>query len=215
MARTDDALNFLRDYAKDHPQAVEVQANLGQLMQNHGLLEEARQIFLKLLDIDKSNVEWLTREAEVLYEMGELDDALLYYDQIYEINRDDIAANLGFLRIHISKKNYEKAKPFLDFLKEEHSDIYDLNVLAGLYYQENNNHDKARYYFERAIEIDSSRALPYYQLGLLLVQKGDFGQACDNWKKALLLSPDEELAKKIRQCLKITVELCELIKQQV
>ncbi len=215
MARTDDALNFLRDYAKDHPQAVEVQANLGHLMQEHGLLEEARQIFLDLLDIDKSNVEWLTGEAEVLYEMGELDDALLYYDQLYEVNRDDIAVNLGFLRIYINKKNYEKAKPFLDFLKEKHSDIYDLNVLAGLYYQENDDHEEARYYFEKAIEIDSSRAFPYYQLGLLLVQKGDFGKACDNWKKALLLSPDEELAKKTRHCLKITVELCELIKQQV
>lgn len=169
---------------------------------------------MELLDVDKSNVAWLTREAEVLCEMGKLDDALLYYNQIYGINKENISANLGFLKIYISKKDYAKAKPFLDFLKGEHSNIYDINVLAGLYYYENNEHNEAVHHFEKAVEIDSSQALPYYQLGLLLVQKGDFEQACDNWKKALLLSPDEELAKKIRHCLKITIELSEFLKQQ-
>lgn len=214
MARTDDAFSFLRKYIKDHPQDVEVKATSGDLMQQQGLLEEARRIFLELLDVDKSNVAWLTREAEVLCEMGKLDDALLYYNQIYGINKENISANLGFLKIYISKKDYAKAKPFLDFLKGEHSNIYDINVLAGLYYYENNEHNEAVHHFEKAVEIDSSQALPYYQLGLLLVQKGDFEQACDNWKKALLLSPDEELAKKIRHCLKITIELSEFLKQQ-
>lgn len=214
MAKTDDAFATLNSYIKEHPQDAEVKASLGNMMRQNGQLKEAKVLYLELLDVDQNNIGWLTQEAEILCALGELDDALSYYDKIYKMNNENIAANLGFLRIHISKKDFQKAEPFLKFLSDKHSDIYDFNVLAGLYYHENNKRDEAIHYFEKAIELDSSQALPYYHLGLLLVQRGDFERACDNWKKALLLSPDEELAKKTRHCLKITVELSEFIKQQ-
>jgi len=214
MTRNDDAIAVLEQHIGAHPKDVEVKAALGSMLRQNSRLQEAKKIYLDLLDSDTNNIDWLTQEAEILAVLGELDDALEYYDKIYVLDSENIAANLGFLKIHVSKKDFEKAEPYLNFFNDKHSDIYDYNVLAGLYYHEKNKHDEAVHYFEKAIELDSSQALPYYQLGLLLVQKGDFGKACDNWKKALLLSPDEELAKKTRHCLKMTVELSEFIKQQ-
>ncbi len=105
--------------------------------------------------------------------------------------------------------------PYLDFFNVKYPDNYDFNILSGIYYLEKNDHENADKYFNKAIELDSSKPLPYYQIGLIQVQKGDFGSACDNWKKALLLSPGEELIKKIRHCLKITVELTEFLKKEV
>ncbi|MGB3341520.1 MAG: tetratricopeptide repeat protein [bacterium] len=214
MTKTEDAIAVLEQYIGEYPQDVEVKAALGSMMRQNNRLEEAEKIYLELLDTDETNIEWLTQEAEILTALGRLDDALQYYDKIYDLDNENIAANLGFSRIHISKRDFEKAEPYLNFLNDKHTDIYDYNVLAGLYFHEKNEHDEAVHHFEKAIELDSSRALPYYQLGLLSVQKGDFERACDNWKKALLLSPDEEIAKKTRQCLKMTVELSEFIKQQ-
>jgi tetratricopeptide (TPR) repeat protein len=207
MTRIDDAIAFLEQYIGEYPQDVEVKAALGSMMQQNNRLEEAKKIYLELLDTDGNNIEWLVQEAEILTALGTL-------DEIYGLDNENIAANLGFLKIHISKKDFEKAEPYLNFLNAKHTDIYDYNVLAGLYFHEKNKHDEAVHHFEKAIEIDSSRALPYYQLGLLLVQKGDFERACDNWKKALLLSPDEKLTMKTRQCLKMTVELSEFIRQK-
>lgn len=214
MSRIDDAVDTLKYHIDKHPQDNEVKVALGDLMYQNDRLQEANDIFLELLKTDDNNIEWLTKEARIMHAMGDLDEALNYYDKIYKLDNENVVANLGFLRIHISRKDFARAEPYLNFLSEKHSDIYDYNVLAGLYFHERNDHEKAVYHFEKAIELDSSKALPYYQLGLLLVQRGDFSKACDNWKKALLLSPDEQLAKKTRHCLKMTVELAEFIQQE-
>ena len=119
------------------------------------------------------------------------------------------------MRIYLASKELAKAAPYVQFLRDTHPNLYDVNLYAGLYYLESNEREQAKQHLYKAIEIDSSQALPYYHLGSLLVQEGDFESACDNWKKALLLSPEEELANKIRHCLKITVELSEFIRKEV
>jgi hypothetical protein len=70
-------------------------------------------------------------------------------------------------------------------------------------------------HFDKAIEIDASQPLPYYHRGLLNVQGGAFEAACENWKKALLLSPPEDLAQKIRHCLNLTIELSEILEKEI
>jgi tetratricopeptide (TPR) repeat protein len=212
---TYDAINLLTYYRKSHGQDKEVNAALAAILNEVGRLAEAKNVYLELLEMEKNNVEWLTELAEVLYNMNEQNEALSLYSKIYEINNENIAANLGFLKIHIKNKNLDKATPYLDFLKKNYPDFYDFNILAGAYYLEKNDPENADSYFNKAIELDSSKPLPYYQIGLLQVQQGNFDVACDNWKKALLLSPGEELVEKTRQCLRITVELNEFLKKEV
>ncbi len=210
----EDALSFLRNYTKNHPQDYEVMVKLGKILQKLGNLHEAKEIFRRLTKIDSKNVEWLSDLASIYCEMNELDEAISVYGKMYEMSKTNVAANLGFLKVYTKKRDFDKVKPYLDFLNEEHPDIYDFNVLAGIYYLEKNDRTKSGQYFQKAIELDASKALPYYHLGLIQVQKGDFENACDNWKKALLLSPDKELTKKIKHCLKITVELSEFLRNE-
>jgi tetratricopeptide (TPR) repeat protein len=124
-----------------------------------------------------------------------------------------VAANLGLLKIHIRQKTYTEAVKYLNMLEKEHPDIHEFNVSAGIYWFENGDRQKAEKYFQKAIELDPSKPLAYYEMGLLLVQKGNFDEACDNWKKALLMSPEEDLAEKISHCLKITMEMLEFLKK--
>lgn len=171
-------------------------------------------MYVSLLNTDSVNVEWLTRIANICYSLDRLDEALGYYNRLYELDNQNLSANLGFLEICIRNKNFSKAAAYIEFLKGKHPDNYEFNVFAGLYHVDKGEHETAKAYFAKAIDIDSSKPLPYYHLGLLQIRRGDFEGACSNWKKALLLSPDAELVKKIRHCLRITVELSEFIRNE-
>ena len=62
--------------------------------------------------------------------------------------------------------------------------------------------------------MPQSRCLMYHR-GLLSVQRGAFGSAVENWKKALLLSPPEDLANRIKHCLNLTIELSEILEREI
>jgi len=212
---TDDALNFFSKYTKKHPEDKEAKVEQGRMFRKTGRLSEAKDVYEELLKLQSDNINWLTELGDILYRLHELDESLVVYQRIYEADNQNIEANLGLLKIGVEKKEYDKIGPYFDFFKERHPQNYDFNVLAGVYHQEKNAREEALRYFQKAVELDSTRAFPYYHLGLLQVQRGDFESACDSWEKALLLKPEEELEEKIRHCLRITVELSEFLKKEV
>jgi len=211
----DEAINLLSQYIENHPDDIEVMTILCGVYKSVGNLTSAKDVYLKLLDIEEGNVTWLTELAEVNYSLGQLDEALQLFNKLYHKNNKDISANLGLLKIYLKKRELDKAIPHVEFLENEHPELYETNVFIGIYWLEKDNRQKAESYLQKAIELDPSKTLPYYHLGLLQVQKGEFDNAGDTWKKALLLSPDEELAEKIRHCLRITMEMLEILKKGV
>ncbi len=211
---TDDAIKYLTIHTQNHAHDTEIKATLARMLQETERLNEAKEIYSELVKLEPNNDEWLTELAEILYSVNELNESLSLYRRLYELDANNIAANLGFLKISIKNRDLNKAATYLDFFKEKNPDVYDFNIFAGLYYLAKNEYDDALRYFQKAIELDASRPLPYYHLGLLQIKKGDFDSACNNWRKALLLNPEQELAQKIKQCLKITTELSEFLKKE-
>ncbi len=209
------AVDVLEDYIVKHPDENEARAILAKVYDRAGESAKALNIYDHLLKHEPDNVGWLTDAANLKYALKDNEGALRLYQRLHDLNSDSLEANLGFARLYLMQRMMNEAEPYLKVLSEKYPDSYDYTVLAGIYHLEKNNRKEAARFFERSIERDSSRPLPYYHLGLLLVQSGDFEGACDNWKKALLLSPDKELAKKIRHCLKITYELTEFLRKEV
>lgn len=211
----ESAIALLEGYIAQYPDVNSSKQLLGTLFKTGGDIEKAKTIFTELMEQQPDIVEWIVQVADLTWQSGDHDKARELYMRILGQSKDHVRANIGLLRIHMYKKNLDQAAPYVQFLREKHPDLYDVNVLVGLYYLENNERAEANVHLQRAIEIDSSQAPPYYHLGLLRVQEGDFESACDNWKKALLLSPEQDLAKKVRHCLTMTVELSEFIKKEV
>ena len=209
------AVEVLEQYIQGHPDEDEAKTILARLYDSAGEFSKALSIYNNLLEKDPNNIAWLTSAAFMMYTLKDSEGALRLYQQLYTLNNENCDANLGFARVHLMQRRFNEAEPYLKWLSGKYPDIYEYNLLAGIYNLEKNNRDEAMRFFEKAIERDASEPLPYYHLGLLLVQKGDFETACDNWKKALLLSPDKDLAKKIRHCLKITYEITEFLKKEV
>ena len=215
IGNTDDALNFLSRYVNKCPQDIEAKAEQGRMLYKIGRLTEAKDVYEELLKYQSDNIQWLTELGEILYGLHDLDRSLAMYHRIYEMDNEHREAHLGLLKISIEKKEYDKIGTYLDFFKEKHPEDYDFNVLAGVYHLEKNAREEALRYFQKAVELDSTKAFPLYHLGLLQVQKGDFRSACDSWEKALHLKVEEELEEKIRHCLRITMELSEFLNKEV
>jgi len=209
------AIDLLEQYGNKHHNAVGIKHLLGLLLKDSGEIKKASEVFTGLMEQQPDTEEWTFQVADLALHGRDYDKALELFSKIIEKNKEHIGANLGFIRVYLNTKNLTKATPYVQFLKDKHPDLYDVNQYIGLYYFERNERAEAKQYLQNAIEIDSSQALPYYHLGLLLVQEGNFESACDNWKKALLISPEEALAKKVRHCLNITVELSEFLKKEV
>lgn len=106
----------------------------------------------------------------------------------------------------------ETAK-ILNSLDRKFPNNYEIQILLGLYLIKKRDYNEAVKKLSKAISIDPSRSLPYYHLGLIYAQKGQFDDACNAWKKGLLLNPEPELATKVRSCLEVTIELEELLKK--
>uniref|UniRef100_A0A7C4TG58 Tetratricopeptide repeat protein n=1 Tax=candidate division WOR-3 bacterium TaxID=2052148 RepID=A0A7C4TG58_UNCW3 len=211
----EDAINLLNSYTQKHPTDVESQLALAGFLKSLGRLKDAREKYYHLLELQNDNPQYLKEIAELSFLLDEIDEASITYHKLYSMDDRDIAANLGLLKVSLKKKELEKAKLYVDFLEKEGVDSFEFNLYGGIYWLEKNERERARGYLKRAIELEPSKPLPYYHLGLLLVNEGKFDEACSNWKKALLLSPDEELSNKISYCLRITMEMMEFLKKAV
>jgi len=211
----DAAIKLLADYQQDNPDAVDVLGSWARMLKGRGKIEKAKQVYASLSELEPNNLSWLNEVAELSYLLGEEDEALSFYRKVHEQDNKNIGANLRLLRIYLNKRRLDEAAQCLDLLEPNNQDVYEYNILAGIYWSERKEYEKAIGYFDKAIELDSSQPLPYYHRGLLNVQRGAFQSACENWKRALLLSPPEDLAYKIRHCLNLTVELSEILENEI
>ena len=209
------ALDVLESFQEEHPDAVDVLTSWARMLKEKGDTEAARDAYARLSELEPDKLTWLNEVAELSYSLGEEDEAFSYYRRLYEHDKDNLGANLRLLRISINKKSFAEAEQYLESLGAQNQDNYEYNVLAGTYWAERKEYGKAIKHFDKAIEIDASQPLPYYHRGLLNVQSGAFEAACENWKKALLLSPHEDLANKIRHCLNLTIELSEILEKEI
>jgi tetratricopeptide (TPR) repeat protein len=211
----DAAVELLEKYRREIPNSVEILESLANMLHETGRLEQARDTYTRLSELEPEKLSWLNQVADLTYSLGQEAEALNYYRRIYERDRENVDVNLRLLRMYIDRGEYDRASEFLAFFDEKHQDIYEYNILAGIYWSEKKEYEKALARFEKAIEIDSSQPLPYYHQRLLNVQRGAFDVACENWKKALFLSPPDDLADKIRHCLNLTVELSGILERDL
>ncbi len=211
----DEALELLGNLQEDHPDDAAVLDSWARMLKEKGDLHKARDAYRRLSELHPDNISWLNEVAEISYSLDEEDDALSSYRRLHEQDEHNVGVNLRLLRIYINRRNFPEAEKSLEFLGAGNQDNYEYNILAGTYWSERKEYERAMSHFDKAIEIDSSQPLPYYHRGLLNVQVGAFESACENWKKALLLSPPEDLANKIRHCLNLTVELSEILDREI
>ncbi|MEO0225546.1 MAG: tetratricopeptide repeat protein, partial [candidate division WOR-3 bacterium] len=196
--------------APDNIEALEL---AGEIYLKEHNFEKALPVFSRLANLQPENIRNSITLGNIKYELNQLDEALNYYQQVKQRDPDNIDANLGMARIYLRKEKLDETENILASINEKYAGNYDLHILNGLFLIKKKDYINAVKQLTRAISIDPSKSLPYYHLGLIYAQRGQFDDACNAWKKGLLLNPEKDLATKIRNCLEVTIELEELLKK--
>jgi tetratricopeptide (TPR) repeat protein len=153
-------------------------------------------------------------------EIGEYEKAIASFNNVLEnvksrkntIEGDESAskalANIG--EIYLLQDDIEKAGEYFKLAVDSFPGNETIAFNVGEIFFTQGDTDKAIEYFNLSIKIKENWAIPYRRLGYAYLNKGEYQQAIDNFKKFLSLSPDSPDAANIQNLIP---KLEELIKK--
>ena len=160
-----------------------------------------------LLELDKmmpDNAEVNFNIAGTYEKMGNDDKALEHYKKAAELKPEFFDAWLSVADIYGKRQQWADAqvnmKKALD-LKADPVVAFNYSVYA----QNAGDTAAAKMGYEKVLELDPTRAIAYYQLGLIAVNEADNDTAIAHFEKFLELAPDDpqaEAAKGVIDALK-------------
>jgi tetratricopeptide (TPR) repeat protein len=113
-------------------------------------------------------------------------------------NASAIRALSGLGEMALKEGDFEKASQHfaraLQISPEDEAAAYNV----GEIFFSNQKNDEAIQYFELAIRIKNTWSKPYYRLGLVYLNKGDYPKALENLNKFLELDPQNPEAPNVR-----------------
>ena len=124
---------------------------------------------------DKADIH--TNYAIILWQKGHLDRALEVLDDVFRHNKNGtIYSIIGYLKIE--KGNADEALAFnLEALDYDEKDPVFLDNLGQTYYRLLNDKEKAKPYFEKALELKPAAIDTNYFLALYAIEAGDYAKA--------------------------------------
>lgn len=160
----------------------------GNLLLKNARIEEAEKVFSELpkkkLEI-KDEILLKGNLAVVAYKKGNLNEAISILEELHnnDIKATYIYQNLGCF--YIMDVQYDKALNFnLEAYNYDSSDNVILDNLGQSYYF-NKYYDKAKEIYDTLLEKEPNFPEPYYNYGLVLLEKGNKEKALEMMNKAL------------------------------
>jgi tetratricopeptide (TPR) repeat protein len=154
-----------------------------------GLFDKAKDIFEKIVEYDKENIDALFFLGVVYYELKSYDKSLNYFEKAlsYSDRNPIVYVNMGTVYKEIG--DFENA--FLCYQKAIKIDpaFTEAYNHLGTLYQETRQFDIAEEYYKRALSLNPNFADAYYNIGTILKEKELFDDAQEYILKALSLNP--------------------------
>jgi pentatricopeptide repeat protein len=204
----DEAIKWFKKAYESGKAKPNVRASYGYLLLKSGRLEEAEQVFNKMLGSKLDmNGEMTVKSnlALVYWKKGDLDKAIETLTGVFEKYKNStIYGSLGYFMI--LKGDLEKALEFnLGAYDYNDTDKIILDNLAQNYYLMGNM-EKAEEIYEKLLKMSPAFPEPYYYYGKVLEAKGDKEKGLDSMRKALgykfsflSTTTKEQMEEEIRQ----------------
>ena len=197
--RTDEALAWLDEALRAHPEGAEAHNGRGEILWDEGKIEEALHEFERSLQADPKFVTAHLNRAELLIEeVGEYEQAIQLCDDLLsgrpELPRPDRSTEA---EIHYLKA---KALFYLDDLEgalflvrraaKVAPEVAVYRAFEGQILFELARFDEARRVLDQAVLMDSESAHAVYHLALVLERLGDESEAERAFRRANALDAD-------------------------
>ncbi|MEZ7505259.1 response regulator [Flavobacterium sp. Arc2] len=132
------------------------------------------------------------------FELNNLDEGVDYYKKALEYStKINDSSSIYITKMNIAwayfyKGNFEKGKPYLDFINKHHSNfggkstVVTLKMLNGMFFTNQLEFDKAELFFKNAIKLGqgvsekSDLSYAHQEYAKLLMKKGDYKNAYEN-----------------------------------
>ena len=197
--RTDEALAWLDEALKAHPNGAEAHNGRGEILWDEGRVEEALYQFeLAVMADPKFLTAHLNRAELLIEEMGEHEQAIALCDRLLsgapELPKPDrgTEAEIYYLK--------SKALFYIDDLEgaqflvrraiQKSGEIAVYRAFEGQLGFELGRFEEAKKHLERAVAMDPESAHAVYHLGLVLERIAPEGEAARAFAKANALDPD-------------------------
>lgn len=125
--------------------------------------------------------------ANNYWRMGELDEALDYFDKVISYNPELEEAQSNKAYVYLLKKDYTRAQMEYEKLLLKKPNTYNILNNLGYIYLKQGDVDKAFLYVNKSLKINPKNSWAYRNLGLIYKEKSDSRNACINLNKALEL----------------------------
>lgn len=166
-----------------------------QELHQQGHLEEAKQGYLYLLEINPHDVKALHYLAILCAEEGNLQSAKSYLEKAIELSPDDLFLHLHLANICKASGHLDEAeKILLTIIKINPRFSAAFNNLGTLYFAEEKWEEAVNAY-QSAIEIQSDYSDAYYNLGLAYNKLNRRDEAQHAYESLLVISPQHDGAR--------------------
>jgi tetratricopeptide (TPR) repeat protein len=146
------------------------------------------------------NIDTLTNRGNELYNQGNYDSALIYYNRALAIDEGNQYAMYNKALVYYSKKDYNRAMPILRACLRQHSDYGEAWWLIGDVHYDRKNIDSARICFDRAYQ-SGLRNGDFLQLMASVYEKENTSRAIELYRESL--SQDSTLVEGYRKLTKL------------
>ena len=172
--------------------------NLGLVYLQQARLEDAKQAFMKSLDVEPNNAEVWFKLGNTCFQLESYREAIPHYQKALAISPgfEDAANNISVALNHVNNQGVHlmaagdiwEAKEIFEFILSLR-DLAPVHYNLGTIYQEQKETDKAIYHLQRAQQLAPERSDIRYNLGMCLYKKGRLNEAASCFEEAMAINP--------------------------
>ncbi len=151
-----------------------------------GKLEQAQQLYLKVLNLDSNNTDALLGLGVIAQHRGEDNVAAHYYAQVLALDPRNAVANAGMSSLTTSDNRESRLKTLLN----EQQNSSSLHFALGNYYAEQARWSEAQQSYFNAYKLAPDHAELAFNLAVSLDRLGQKKAAAQYYRRALQLDPE-------------------------
>ena len=186
----EEAERLYREILEVQPSNLDVNNNLGVILEHYGKLEEAEKFYKKAIELKPDYAEAYSNLSVILNKLNKFDEAIVSCQKAIEFNPSLAQAysNLGnaFLKLNRPEDaivNYNKT---IELKPDYVETLYNL----GITLQKLGRLSEAESSYKRAIELKPDYTEAYNNLGIILYELGRLEESILSYRKAIELKPN-------------------------
>lgn len=152
------------------------------LMINQEKFQEARQLYLEILELDPENIDGLNSVATCIKhltttEQSHFDECLPYYQKALEADPEDFETNFNIgILFYDQKQDAERAIHYLKIAVNEEKNASALFNLAVIY-EDKGDRVRAKEYYQEVLKVDPQHYQTKVNLAIILEKEGKSHEA--------------------------------------